>query len=749
MNIEKKLYQWDTGQKLTGCTGLYVDFPIDNEVYRVETADGMCIIPDELLQTSGGHKVYECMTNNTIRSFAFSVTSRPKPPDYVYTPTERLTFEGLVQKVDDAVADMIRKAESGEFDGHTPVKGTDYFTTEEIQQIQNEVSSGAIGEFKSVVDTETDKFNANVTEKVNAYNQNDSEKTTSYNANATEKLNAYNTNANNRVAEFDAHTEQIQTDISELKSDLGKLEYVDYILTEGKYADYKNKRLATLAETNVVEFDVTNVSKIHYKYTISAVDQRGLYFTNAEGTALDGYQTLANSQDISVPDNATKCYATVNSIEDIICYDIYGAFGKMYSKIIAMNERFAEVESAVIGEQPVEILDALATKVDKTSAGITWTWNTDKTEISVVGTKSGIPFNNLINSTSALPSVFEAGATYNCEYESTDDNVKVTILYYVGGTNTKNEYVDNTNKSFTIPTDCDGITIRFQYLGASGTSVNATATMPKIYTIPEVKSIDERVVTLENAVFGSDENPLATIKETAGMMSLFHTVGCIGDSLSSGECAYTKEDGTTGYKDLYEHSWGQYLARMTGNTYHNFSKGGLTTKTWLASSYATECFDSEHLCDAYFIGLGQNDKNVSMTVGTTADIDLSDYNNNSDTYYGNYGKIIQKLKEHQPKAPIFCFVDPYPPSDAQEYNVAVRNIVSMFDNVYLIDLDTYAKDMYRSGLIRSQLRSGHYSALGYQQMAYIIATYVDWIVRNNLDKFSQIEFIGTEYEWVD
>lgn len=220
MNTEKKLYQWDTGQKLTGCTGLYVDFPIDNEVYRVETADGTCIIPDELLQTSGGHKVYECMTNNTIRSFAFSVTPRPQPPDYVFTPTERLTFEGLVQKVDDAVADMIRRANSGEFDGHTPIKGTDYFTAEEIQQIQNEVSSGAIGEFKSAVNTETNKFNANATEKVNAYNQNDSEKTTSYNANATAKLNAYNTNANNRVAEFDSHTGQIQADISELKSDL-------------------------------------------------------------------------------------------------------------------------------------------------------------------------------------------------------------------------------------------------------------------------------------------------------------------------------------------------------------------------------------------------------------------------------------------------------------------------------------------------------------------------------------------------
>lgn len=130
MNTEKRLYQWDTGQKLVGCTGLYVDFPIGDEVYRVETADGMCIIPDELLQTSGSHKVYECMTNNTIRSFGFSVKPRPMPPDYVFTPTEKLTLEGLAQRVDDAIAEMIRRADSGEFDGYTPVKGVDYFDGE-------------------------------------------------------------------------------------------------------------------------------------------------------------------------------------------------------------------------------------------------------------------------------------------------------------------------------------------------------------------------------------------------------------------------------------------------------------------------------------------------------------------------------------------------------------------------------------------------------------------------------------------
>ena len=84
----------------------------------------------------------------------------------------------------------------------------------------------AISEFRTLVQTETYNFNTNAETKFNAYNQNDSQKTTAYNTNATEKLNAYNSNAENKVSEFNAQTEQIQTDISELKSDLSDVENI-------------------------------------------------------------------------------------------------------------------------------------------------------------------------------------------------------------------------------------------------------------------------------------------------------------------------------------------------------------------------------------------------------------------------------------------------------------------------------------------------------------------------------------------
>ena len=146
-----------------------------------------------------------------------------EPPEDVYAQLTSLIESGML-KGEDGLTPYVGENNNwwiGDIDtgilarGYTPRKGVDYFTEGEIQQIQNEVSSGAIGDFKVAVDSETNKFDANATEKLNAYN-----------SNAETKLDEYNTNANNRVSEFDAHTEQIQTDISGLKSDLTGLQTV-------------------------------------------------------------------------------------------------------------------------------------------------------------------------------------------------------------------------------------------------------------------------------------------------------------------------------------------------------------------------------------------------------------------------------------------------------------------------------------------------------------------------------------------
>lgn len=208
----------------------------------METAGARCRIPDEILQTCGGKTCYERYPDGTYRAYSFTVLYAPKPPDYVYTPEERTTFEALTARVDAAIEEIKRRADSGEF---TPVKGVDYFTEAEKTELMEGVSSGAVGEFLKVVDTATAeyndnhnlqlaKYNANASEKLTTYDVNAEQRTSDYNRNAevkleaynqnhTEKVAEYNANAETKTAEFDANAAALQTEVDRLRGECDQL----------------------------------------------------------------------------------------------------------------------------------------------------------------------------------------------------------------------------------------------------------------------------------------------------------------------------------------------------------------------------------------------------------------------------------------------------------------------------------------------------------------------------------------------
>ena len=233
MKPGKQLYQWDVNQFLIELqpTAEFVDYPIGNEVIRLETNGTRCRIPDEVLQTYGGKTCYERYTDGTYRAYSFTVLYSPKPPDYVYTPEERTTFEALTARVDSAIEEIKRRADSGEF---TPVKGVDYFTDAEKNEMMESVSSGAVGEFRKVVDTATTEYNDNHNLKLTTYDTNAEQHTTDYNRNAAEKLEAYNQNhaekvaeynqnAETKTAEFDANAAALQTEVDRLRGECNTL----------------------------------------------------------------------------------------------------------------------------------------------------------------------------------------------------------------------------------------------------------------------------------------------------------------------------------------------------------------------------------------------------------------------------------------------------------------------------------------------------------------------------------------------
>ena len=248
------------------------------------------------------------------------------------------------------------------------------------------------------------------------------------------------------------------------------------------------------------------------------------------------------------------------------------------------------------------------------------------------------------------------------------------------------------------------------------------------------------------------DNPLDTIVYNGGYCSIFKTIGCIGDSLSSGEFESVDEFGNMAYHDWYEYSWGQCLARHAGNKVYNFSRGGMTAKEYMESFAEERDFWAEDKkCQAYIIALGVNDLlNFRWEIGNINDINKDDYTKNAPTFAGSYAQIIQRLKLIQPRAKFFLVTmlpQGYWFDEGEKIKQAHRDLLAdmcaHFDNTYLIDLFSYGPACDEK--FREQyFLGGHMSPMGYLHFAELIESYMDYIIRSNPRDFADVCFIGTE-----
>ena len=159
----------------------------------------------------------------------------------------------------------------------------------------------------------------------------------------------------------------------------------------------------------------------------------------------------------------------------------------------------------------------------------------------------------------------------------------------------------------------------------------------------------------------------------------YKTFGVIGDSYASGETYYNNA-----YHDNYYCSWGQILARKNGNTCINFSSGGQTTRSWLTSNYGMPLLNNSPACDLYWCALGINDAEKLGTdyLGTINDI-KDNPDDNPDTFYGNYGKIINAILSKNANATIIMtdivhIGDTYTP-----FSNAIHEIAKHFNIMFI------------------------------------------------------------------
>lgn len=246
----------------------------------------------------------------------------------------------------------------------------------------------------------------------------------------------------------------------------------------------------------------------------------------------------------------------------------------------------------------------------------------------------------------------------------------------------------------------------------------------------------------------NDDLPLDRVITDGGFSRIFRTIGVVGDSLSSGAMTYNIADEEAKQKNatMYEYSWIQYMARYCGSTAYNFSFSGMSTDSFFNADWCKPALDmltdGEHLCQAYFIALGHNDYNHNLAIGSLDDVDLENWDNNANTYIGNYARIISTIKNVQPTAKIFPILMKNEKTYG-EYNDAIRQVVTLFpENVYLLEMDKYAEKRQSW-----EVTLGHGNAIGYLNYSYQVSSYVDWYIRHYPDEFAYVQFIGTDYEY--
>lgn len=222
--------------------------------------------------------------------------------------------------------------------------------------------------------------------------------------------------------------------------------------------------------------------------------------------------------------------------------------------------------------------------------------------------------------------------------------------------------------------------------------------------------------------------------DNTNYMKMFHKIGVVGDSLSSGELAYTDSDGNH-FIDRYDYSWLSNICRDIKSECHHFSRGGLTAKEWLKNTanngYYEKVAEEENICSAYYIALGTNDLIYSETIYPIGEITDEAGTN---TFVGYYKSIINRLHEVNPNAAIFSVSLYTNNASSNEYSDMIEAISELYNYVFYIPFNRNGK--YYTSSSSPIANNGHFTTTGYINVADVIESYTNDVIRENKAYFN-------------
>ena len=492
------------------------------------------------------------------------------------------------------------------------------------------------------------------------------------------------TGAETAAASVEASAAQIATnteDIAQLKSDLVSYlpteRNVELTLIQGGYVSYTSGNIGSLGGVSYTDYIAISAGN---KYKVSGIshtpDASGLVIYNTSKSYVSGHQYDANNSYsfIADTDGFMRCtvWDTITVTEEITAEN-EKRLSEVETKISDINKKYIYPKSEEIQMGKYVNLDG-DLRDDPSSI------SAYRMDISEARGKK-LYFNaRVLSSYAVVLQNDELNRYLICFNGNTAPAYGITPQFYA------------QEISFVVPNDA-------KYLSFSYPSNNQLDLLGYYYDNHE------------------EEKHSATI-------SLFNKIGVIGDSYASGEIYIT---GSAKVEDSM--AWGNIIAKMCGVDCTLYSRGGLSTRTWLTSPYGLQKLNSEEANNLYILALGINDAALGADyLGNASDMDEE---TKPDTFYGNYATIIEAVQTKSPLAKMVIMTfrpDGQMNTMRCNYNKAIRDIASHY-GIPLVDLT--ANPFFNSYYYQNNMVNGHPVGVTYSGMAVEIRKMIEQVMVEN------------------
>lgn len=500
----------------------------------------------------------------------------------------------------------------------------------------------------------------------------------------------------------------LSNEIDDIKDSISSIEYeaIQGTLYSNKQAQ-KNQgtkvRLQNGQNYNVLLItDFSGIDgnlQIHCTAGNDAVYSVGFFFTDANDTIISQYNTGSSSanvtvENVSIPTGAQKLYVNGYNMRPVV------------NKYVEVPDFYTKEESANLFTSK-STFNQLASAVANPAVLSSYTPVDGILQNSKNAQTRGDNTVNIVNGDSTF-NVLTCGVVPGQE-------LRVKCSYGLDTTYSVGYFMaDNSNAIIS------------QYNAPSGSGY-VYATVPEGATKIIVNGTSNLVPSVD--IITNVEGYLPKVANPVCNLSLFEKFGVIGDSFASGELYYNGN-----YVDKYFISWGQIMARKHGTTCTNYSSGGLTTRTWLTAPRGKALLESSQPENIYYLALGINDVYALGTayLGSLTDITShSSPDDYGDTFYGNYGRIIELIKSHAPYAKIIMFTMAKEIGDYIPFNAAVKEIAEYYGIPYI----TQSDDAFFTSTVYTTMSGSHPTAIGYGGMADAFDRLINRCIENNIAYF--------------